>query len=117
FDRFITEEQFGWRVAEQCPQTLRILDTEDLHCLRRARKKAINEERSFAPEDLLNEETAKREIASIFRCDLSLVISEYELKLLQDLFKIDKTLLHYLPFMLDPIGKDTVRSWPAFDER
>ena len=31
FDRFLTEEQFGWRVAENCPKALRILDTEDLH--------------------------------------------------------------------------------------
>lgn len=37
FDRFMIEEQFGWRVAENCPDALRILDTEDLHCLRLAR--------------------------------------------------------------------------------
>ena len=30
FDRFMIEEQFGWRVAENCPDALRILDTEDL---------------------------------------------------------------------------------------
>ena len=33
FDRFMMEEQFGWRVAENCPDAIRILDTEDLHCL------------------------------------------------------------------------------------
>ena len=38
FDRFVTEEQFGWRVAETCPNALRILDTEDLHFLRKARE-------------------------------------------------------------------------------
>ncbi|MGK7369699.1 MAG: hypothetical protein ACNS64_05750, partial [Candidatus Halalkalibacterium sp. M3_1C_030] len=38
FDRFIMEEQFGWRVAEHCPKALRVLDTEDLHCLRRTRQ-------------------------------------------------------------------------------
>jgi hypothetical protein len=38
FDRFMMEEQFGWRVAEKCPNALRILDTEDLHCLRLARQ-------------------------------------------------------------------------------
>ena len=31
FDRYITEEQFGWRVSEICPNALKILDTEDLH--------------------------------------------------------------------------------------
>ena len=34
FDRFLTEEQFGWRIAENCPEAIRILDTEDLHFLR-----------------------------------------------------------------------------------
>ena len=43
FDRFMIEEQFGWRVAENCPSALRILDTEDLHCLRLARQKAFKE--------------------------------------------------------------------------
>src|SRR5258706_10228916 len=38
FDRFMTEEQFGWRVAENCADAIRILDTEDLHCLRTARQ-------------------------------------------------------------------------------
>jgi hypothetical protein len=33
FDRFMMEEQFGWRVSENCPD-IRLLDTEDLHCLR-----------------------------------------------------------------------------------
>lgn len=40
FDRFMTEEQFGWRVAQQCPNALRILDTEDLHALRKGRQEA-----------------------------------------------------------------------------
>ena len=34
FDRFMTEEQFGWRVTDQCPDALQILDSEDLHFLR-----------------------------------------------------------------------------------
>jgi hypothetical protein len=37
FDRYMTEEQFGWRVIKNCPKALRILDTEDLHFLRKAR--------------------------------------------------------------------------------
>ena len=36
FDRFLTEEQYGWRVKESCPNALRILDTEDLHFLRKS---------------------------------------------------------------------------------
>ena len=55
FDRFMMEEQFGWRVAENCPDALRILDTEDLHCLRLARQKAFKEKRLFSTDDLLVE--------------------------------------------------------------
>ncbi|RXR19438.1 glycosyltransferase [Flavobacterium amnicola] len=97
FDRFVTEEQFGWRVAESCPNATRILDTEDLHCLRLARQMAIKKNTDFQLEDLLNEEVSKREIASIYRCDLSLIISDFEMGILQNVFKIDAQLLHYLP--------------------
>jgi len=102
FDRFMTEEQFGWRVADNCPNALRVMDTEDLHCLRHARHQALKGNRAFSTSDLLNDH-AKREIASIYRCDLSLIISEYEMEVLKSKFKVDEVLLHYLPFMLEPL--------------
>lgn len=117
FDRFMIEEQFGWRVAENCPNALRIIDTEDLHCLRLARQKAFKEHRNFVPADLLSEEVAKREIASILRCDLSLMISEYEVELLESVFKIDSALLFYLPFLLEPIQESILEELPSFEER
>ena len=43
FDRYMTEEQFSWRVKESCPEALRILNTEDLHSLRQARHDAVKE--------------------------------------------------------------------------
>ena len=100
FDRFITEEQFGWRVAENCPNSLRILDTEDLHFLRKARQEAVKKG-ILVKEANLFSETAKREIASIYRCDLTLIISEYEMELLQNTFKIDASILYYLPFLVE----------------
>ena len=117
FDRFMMEEQFGWRVAENCPDALRLLDTEDLHCLRLSRQKAFKENRSFSIADLFVEEVAKREIASILRCDLSLMISEFEMELLESAFKIDKALLHYLPFLLEPIDDTEIKRIPSFEER
>jgi len=117
FDRFMMEEQFGWRVAENCPNALRLLDTEDLHCLRLARQKAFKENRNFTTDDLLVEEVAKREIASILRCDISLMISEYEMELLQSVFKIDANLLFYLPLLLEPIDDSTIQTLPLFEER
>ncbi len=112
FDRFMVEEQFGWRVTENCPDALKILDTEDLHCLRQARQLAVKEKRDFILEDLFSD-TAKREIASILRCDLSLMVSEFEIDLLQSEFKISKDILYYLPIFdqkLDPIPTYSERS-------
>ena len=117
FDRFMIEEQFGWRVVENCPNALRLLDTEDLHCLRLARQKAFRENRFFQTSDLLLEEVAKREIASILRCDLSVMISEFEMELLTSEFKIDKALLYYLPFLLEPIPVSAFEKVPSFKER
>ena len=114
FDRFMIEEQFGWRVAENCPDALRILDTEDLHCLRLSRQKAFKENRSFSTDDLLVEDVAKREIASILRCDISLMIAEYEMELLQAIFKIDADLLYYLPLLLESIEDSTIQNLPSF---
>jgi glycosyltransferase involved in cell wall biosynthesis len=116
FDRFMTEEKYGWRVAEQCPNALRILDTEDLHCLRKARQDAFKKQTAVTPSFLLND-TSKREIASIYRCDLSLIISTHEMDLLQSFFKIDKELLHYIPFLLDPLTTDDIPKWPTYEER
>lgn len=117
FDRFMTEEQFGWRIAEMYPDALRVLDTEDLHCLRKTRQKALQKGIEFQVEQLFNSEIAKREIASIFRCDLSLIISTYEMQLLQETFGIDEALLCHLPFFLDSISQETVKTWKPFEDR
>ena len=116
FDRFLTEEQFGWRVAENCPEAIRILDTEDLHFLRNARREAyINNEKVDLKH--LTSDLAKREIASIFRCDLALIISKYEIRLLKKTFNIDKSLLHYVPFLLNKMNQEILRSYPTFQNR
>ncbi|MEQ3690250.1 MAG: glycosyltransferase, partial [Flavobacterium sp.] len=116
FDRFMIEEQFGWRVAENCPNTLRILDTEDLHFLRKARETAYKQNRDLGFEDYISD-TFKREIASIYRCDLSLIISEYEMQLLTETFKVDASILHYLPFIVQALNEKVFDSFPKFEER
>tara|TARA_B110000967_G_scaffold9439_1_gene9519 strand:- start:6153 stop:7394 length:1242 start_codon:yes stop_codon:yes gene_type:complete len=116
FDRFMTEEQFGWRITENCPDALRILDTEDLHFLRKTRQQSIRSSSVSANDFDLND-IAKREIASIYRSDLSLIISEAELKILIDTFKIDCSLLLYLPFMLDLNENSELKQHSSFSER
>ncbi|MFY0602828.1 MAG: glycosyltransferase [Flavobacteriaceae bacterium] len=117
FDRFMTEEQFGWRVTEHCPNALRVLDTEDLHCLRKTRQEVLKKEEVFKVDDVLDSELAKREIAAILRSDLSLIISSYEMELLKSVFKIDDILLYHLPFMISPIMNENIDNWMSFEER
>ena len=112
FDRFMIEEQYGWRVMEQCPNALRILDTEDLHFLRKGREVAYKQNRELVFEDYISD-VFKREMASIYRCDLTLLISEYEMQLATETFKIDASLLYYLPFLSEEINPNV----PKLEER
>ncbi|CAH8290068.1 glycosyltransferase involved in cell wall biosynthesis [Mariniflexile fucanivorans] len=116
FDRFMMEEQFGWRVTEQCPDAMRIIDTEDLHCLRKGRLQAFKDGKPFDNSYLFND-IAKREIASIYRSDLSLIISEAEMNILKNDFKVPDDLLVYLPFLLETIPEATIQKLPKFEER
>ncbi len=139
FDRFFTEEQFGWRVEQQCPQALRILDTEDFHSLRHARQQllksaqkaqgkdgvATEKERQSVPPvsataaelytQMCSSDMAQREVAAIFRCDLSLMISEVEMELLQQYFSVPAPLLFYCPFLSQPALEN--KSLPDFSAR
>jgi len=117
FDRFTTEEQFGWRVAEQCPDAIRILDTEDLHCLRAARTKAFKAGYAFSIDNLLTEEIAFREIASLLRSDFSIIISDFEMNILTEHLGIDHSLLLYLPLTYNLKSVSPEKDVPDFDER
>ncbi|HCS44534.1 MAG TPA: glycosyltransferase [Pseudomonas sp.] len=118
FDRFMMEEQFGWRVEKHCPDALRVLETSDLQSLRDARHLRLKERLKasddandfselFAPalraefEFMAETDLAKREIAAIYRCDLNLMISEVEIKLLVEQFKVPRNMLHWCPLMVD----------------
>ncbi len=104
FDRFSMEEQFGWRVENVCPNALRVLETIDLHCLREARHKRCKRQPAVVQEvgaaDLYSD-VARREIASIYRSDLSILTSGYEMRLLQERFSMSLELIHLCPFMFD----------------
>lgn len=110
FDRFITEEQFGWRVEANCPEAIRILDTEDLHFLREARRKELHK---GVKENALSD-LAKRELASIYRCDITLIISEYEFNLLKNTYGIPEHLLFYFPLCF---SKPIIENKRSFVER
>lgn len=95
FDRFMIEEQFGWRVANTCPNALRVLNTEDLHSLRSARQQALKSGSDIN----LDMDISYREIASILRSDLTLLLSQIEIDLLKSKFSIASELLHHWPLL------------------
>lgn len=130
FDHFTLEEQFGWRVERHCPDALRVLDVAELQSLRDARQVLLRQRLTFgldpndfrelfatsgpdlyrqmAPADL-----AQRELAAIYRSDLSLVVSDVEIDLLVNGFAVPPDLLHWCPPMLHPRGETP----PPFAER
>lgn len=123
FDRFMMEEQFGWRVEKFCPSALRVLNTEDLHSLREARQSAIKKGHVVdisQPAEIaqyLHTDLAIREIAAIFRSDLTLMISPVEVALLIEHFQVPESQLLYLPFMLSPLIEGDIEQLPSFEER
>ena len=98
FDRYVTEEQFGWRVKEHSPSTVQILDTQDLHFLRKQRHVALEGGESLqaiAKGDIeLQCDTTLRELAAIYRSDCTILISDFELHLLTTVFHIPASMLH-----------------------
>jgi glycosyltransferase involved in cell wall biosynthesis len=99
YDRFIMEEQFGWRCREAWPEAIHLIDTQDLHSLRRLREKG-------------NADTDQdREFASFFRADAALVVSAFELEWLKGK-GFPEGRIFYLPF-----GAVSETVTPAFKER
>ncbi|WP_435577422.1 glycosyltransferase family 4 protein [Gilvibacter sp.] len=110
FDRFMTEEQYSWRVREACPDALRILDTEDLHFLRDHRRTSNDPKPPATLSDL-----AKRELAAIFRSDLSLILSKPELEVLTSIYQVPESVLLHLPFLEKNVPQRTELT--AYEDR
>lgn len=132
FDRFFSEEQFGWRVERCCPQAIRALDTCDLHSLRDARQRRLKDAQRHASSELerhrvgavaadaqalfasmADEDLAQREVAAIYRSDLTLLISDFEQALLHEQFGVPAALLQHCTLMLIP----SQHAVPTFTER
>jgi len=94
FDRFISEEQYGWRVYKNLPNCYTLLNTEDLHSLRLAR--ANKKEEKWVETDVF-----KREIASFLRVDKVLIVSEEEIIKLNDFLPSIASKLIYTPLVID----------------
>ena len=109
FDRFTAEEAFSFRVRAARPTAARILDMQDLHALRRARHDAVKRallgggesekngggaksesvlRASLAAVPAAGDPSIARELAAVHRCDLTLVCSPVETRLMRDRFGI-----------------------------
>jgi len=117
FERFFMEEMFGWMVEAEAPSALRVLDTQDLHFVRRARHAALEECERQDPSTtaILNAVSTSvhdfmdhaelvrphvlREIGSILRSDLTFVVSNFEYKLLREKFNVPQSRLAMLSLL------------------
>lgn len=106
FDRFMMEEQFSWRVRQNVPNALRVVDTIDFHALRRYRELVQTENRSFAMNEFLSQPDTLRELASYSRSDLNLIISKYEYTFLKDDVRFAENKMFYLPICAEPLRKN-----------
>jgi glycosyltransferase involved in cell wall biosynthesis len=116
FERFYTEEQFGWRVREHAPAALSVLDTSDLHFLRQLREAGV---RVANVDDIIRRPLVEdsrrvlhRELASILRCDRTWVVSRFELALLSALPDFPAQRVALLRWGVEPL-----EDAPDFPER
>lgn len=116
FERFYTEEQFGWRVREHAPSALLVLDTSDLHFLRQlreagARVAGVNDIiRAVLPGD--SGRVMHRELASVLRTDRTWVVSRFELALLAALPDFPRDRVSLLRWGVEPL-----QDAPPYSER
>lgn len=124
FDRFLCFEQFAWRVKKVCPNTMLVLDAEDLHFLRKARhelSKKNTTQNEYIPANtvldpvnraLLFNDVAMRELACIYQADLTLVLSSIEQDILTHYFKLPSHQVCHIPFILDKrLPSNSVKSF------
>jgi glycosyltransferase involved in cell wall biosynthesis len=129
FDQYVIEEQFGWRVEKHCPGAVRVLETSDLQSMRHTRHQLIKDLLQGQPDGELADyfqmsrgtlfshmsgtDIAQREIAAIYRCDLTLMVSDMEIELLTEQFRMPPSLLHWVPLLVREIPEQAT----PFDER
>eukprot|EP00899_Mesostigma_viride_P019700 jgi/Mesvir1/27731/Mv07426-RA.3 len=119
FDRFMIEEQFSFHVRAHSPNAVRVLDTQDLHFLRRGRMRVM-EAGGSVQDSLLHRPDASsddllRELAAIQRSDLTLVCSHVERDLLTRHYGVAPHKVAMASFFCDA-GPD-LAGLPGFDER
>lgn len=110
FDRFYAEEMFSYIVRDHMPDAMRVLDMQDVHFLRTWRQKVVQQDgqgeldlghviRSMPPSTY---EPCLRELASIYRCDITCVCSPREIEILTNHYGVDEDRLVEAGFFNGP---------------
>jgi len=113
FDRFYAEEMFSFRVKDILPDALRVLDMQDVHFLREGRQilaKQLDSKNSATTtiQQILKHRpdatfpSLLRELASIYRSDLTLVCSPVEISMLRQDYNVPSELIVLAPFFAPP---------------
>jgi len=126
FDRFTAEEAFSFRVRAARPNAARILDMQDLHALRHARHDAVKRalkkngadesesesvlRASLAAVPAAGDPSVARELAAVHRCDLTLVCSPVETRLMRDRFGVPASKLVPASFFCETREKTTAEN-------
>ena len=100
FDRFLQEEKWGWIFDTHLPSCIKITDTSDFYSLRSSREKALLLNRPWVIEDLIQDSHLYRELSSLYKSDLSLIISEFEWTVLQKILDFKTPSLLHVPFQV-----------------
>lgn len=105
FETSRLEEMFSHMLYKYYPNCFRILDTQDLHCLRLQRKAALLSNSTLEQVKNLqldfHDELTCREFAGILRSHTTILTSTHEEKIVKNLFPGAKTVL--LPFMYNNV--------------
>jgi len=128
FDRFYAEEMFSYIVRDHMPDVMRVLDMQDVHFLRTWRQKVVAQQdgtkkgeldlghviRSMPPSTY---EPCLRELASIYRCDLTCVCSPREIEILDNHYGVDEDRLVEAAFFNGPSKFESSGDNRSFGER
>ncbi|MFT5669742.1 MAG: glycosyltransferase involved in cell wall biosynthesis [Glaciecola sp.] len=132
FDRYLSFEQFAWRVKHCCPKALLVLDAEDLHCLRAARHDLLKQHQNkdystvfMQSSDitktvntaLLHNDIALREIACILQADVTVVLSDFERDLLNNHLSVPNNQIIHIPFILSQTMASLLKQKLSYEQK
>lgn len=134
FDRFYAEEMYSFQIHKYMPQVCLVLDMQDIHSLRWARQRSVQQMDKESPFDATKashvrydaaihvvpdatDDRLLRELASIHRCDASLVCSPVEMDLLRRHYDIAPNKLTLAPLFGNLAACSHTHKYNAFDKR